>query len=208
MFGKPKANDPFFLAFARHAEASVRAAGLLRELFDNTSRAEEFAQKIKEVEHEGDRITHETIARLRSQWITPLDRADIHTLITELDDVLDMIEAIAERVHLFGLKDVPAIALQAVKTLEESVQAMKKAVVLLPESSRRSKDILDLCVEMNSLENQADALFRTAIAELFQNGQDPLSVMKWREIYDRLEAATDIVEDVANTLEGVVMEYS
>jgi predicted phosphate transport protein (TIGR00153 family) len=208
MFGKPKANDPFFQAFIRHAEASVLATGLLRELFDNIDRAEEFAQKIKELEHEGDRITHDTIARLRSQWITPLDRADIHALITELDDVLDMVEAIAERVHLFGLRDVPVVALQAVKTLEESVLAMKKAIVLLPESSRRSKEILDLCVEINSLENQADALFRTAIAELFRNGTDPLSVMKWREVYDKLEAATDIVEDVANTLEGVVMEYS
>jgi hypothetical protein len=208
MFGKPKSNDPFFLAFIRHADASVRAAALLRELFDDTGRAEELAQKIKEVEHEGDKITHEAIARLRSQWITPLDRADIHTLITELDDVLDMIEAIAERVHLFGLGDVPEIALQAVRTLEASVQAMQKAVALLPDSSRRSKEILDLCVEMNSLENQADALFRTAIADLFRNGNDPLNVMKWREVYDRLEAATDIVEDVANMLEGVVMEYA
>jgi predicted phosphate transport protein (TIGR00153 family) len=208
MFGKPKANDPFFVAFNKHADVSVRAAALLRELFENPARAEELAQRIKDAEHEGDKITHETIARLRSQWITPLDRADIHTLITELDDVLDTIEAIAERVHLFKLRESPDIAMQAVQTLEASVLAMQKAVALLADSSKRNKEILELCVEMNRLENHADTLFRTAIADLFQNGKDPLSVMKWREVYDWLENATDVVEDVANTLEGVVMEYS
>ena len=208
MFGKTKANDPFFTAFIRHAEVSVRAAVLLRELFEQPERAAELAQKVKDAEHEGDKITHDTIARLRSQWITSLDRADIHALITELDDVLDVIEAIAERIVLFDLREVPPIAMEAVVALEEAVRAMKSAVSLLPESSKRAKEILDLCVEINSLENKADALYRSAIAELFKPGNDPLFVMKWREVYDKLESATDVCEDVANTLEGVVMEYS
>ncbi len=208
MFGQGKANDPFFTAFTRHAEVSVRAAKLLRELFEQPARAAEIAKKIKEAEHEGDKITHDTIARLRSQWITPLDRSDIHALITELDDVLDVIEAIAERVVLFDIREVSPIAMEAVGALESAVTAMQNAVRLLPDSGKKSKEILELCVEINSWENKADALFRTAIGELFKPGHDPLFVMKWRELYDKLESATDVCEDVANTLEGVVMEYA
>jgi hypothetical protein len=208
MFGKSKAKDPFFSAFIRHAEVSVRATALLRELFEQPARAIELARRIKEAEHEGDRITHETIARLRSQWITSLDRSDIHNLITELDNVLDVIEAIAERVALFEIAEVPPIAMDAVGALEAAVAAMRNAVALLPDSGQKAKEILELCVEINSLENKADHLFRTAIGELFKAGNDPLFVMKWRELYDKLESATDVCEDVANTLEGVVLEYS
>jgi uncharacterized protein len=208
MFGKAKKNDPFFLAFTSHAETSVRAAALLRQLFEQPANAAELAKQIKEVEHEGDKITHDTIGRLRSQWITSLDRADIHSLITRLDDVLDVIESIAERVVLFDIREVPPIAMEAIGALEDAVRAMRNAVQLLPDSARKAKEILELCVEINRLENKADALFRTAIGELFRSGQDPLFVMKWRELYDKLESATDLCEDVANTLEGVVMEYA
>jgi predicted phosphate transport protein (TIGR00153 family) len=208
MFGKNKANDPFFMAFTRHADVSVRAAAILRELFEHPDRAAELAQKIKDAEHEGDKITHDTIARLRSQWITPLDRGDIHNLIAQLDDVLDVIEAIAERVVLFQIQEVSPIAMEAVGALESAVGAMRNAVMLLPNSGTKSKEILELCVEVNSWENKADQLFRAAIAELFTPGRDPMFVMKWREIYDKLESATDVCEDVANTLEGVVMEYA
>jgi uncharacterized protein Yka (UPF0111/DUF47 family) len=111
-------------------------------------------------------------------------------------------------VVLFGIREVPPIAMDAVSVLEAAVKAMQSAVLLLPESGRRSKEILERCVEINSLENKADALFRSAIAELFMPGNDPVFILKWREIYDQLESATDVCEDVANTLEGVVLEYA
>ncbi|HEX4477087.1 MAG TPA: DUF47 family protein [Polyangiaceae bacterium] len=208
MFRLSKGKDPFFAAFAAHAKVTVRAAELLLQLFERPGDVEDLKKRITLAEHEGDEITHATISRLRSQWITPLDRPDILALTTRLDDVLDAIESIAERILLFDIRDCPPIALEAARVLGKSVVAMSKAVDLLPEARRRSPEILALCAEISAHESAADALYRTAIAELFKPGSDPLLVMKWRDIYEQLETVTDLCEDVANSLEGVVLEYA
>jgi uncharacterized protein len=208
MFRLSKASDPFFMAFAAHARVTVRASDLLRQLFERPQDVAELKRQITLAEHEGDEITRATITRLRSQWITPLDRPDIHTLTTRLDDVLDIIESIAERILLFDIREISPIASDAARVLESSVVAMSKAVDLLPEARRRAPEILALCAEISTLESEADALYRTAIADLFKPGGDPLTVMKWRDIFEQLEAATDLTEDVANALEGVVLEYT
>jgi len=208
MFRLSKAKDPFFSAFSAHARLTVEAAGLLRRLLEEPANLAELKREITRLEHEGDDITRATITRLRSQWITPLDRPDIHTLATRLDDVLDVIESIAERLELFDIHESSKAAIDAARVLESSVIVMSKAVDLLPEARKRAQEIVTLCVEINKLESEADALYRGAIADLFKAGNDALMVMKWRDIHEQIETATDLCEDVANALEGVVLEYT
>ena len=158
MFRLSKAKDPFFTAFSEHARVTVRAAGLLRQLFETPTEVAEIKAQITLAEHEGDELTRRTITRLRSQWITPLDRPDIHTLITRLDDVLDVIESIAERIQLFDIRETSQVASEAARVLESSAQAVSKAVDLLPEARKRAPQIILLCAEISTLECEADAL--------------------------------------------------
>jgi len=208
MFRRSKAKDPFFSAFSQHAQLTVRAVGILRQLLEEPASLPERKREITRLEHEADEITRATITRLRSQWITPLDRPDIHTLATRLDDVLDAIESIAERLELFDIRDSSKPAIDAVRVLEACAAAMAKAVDLLPDARKRARDIVALCTEINKLESDGDAIYRSAIAELFKEGNQVLLVMKWRDIHEQLENATDLCEDVANALEGVVLEYT
>jgi len=208
MFRLSKAKDPFFSAFSQHAQLTVQAAGLLRQLLEEPAKLTELKREITRLEHEADDITRATITRLRSQWITPLDRPDIHTLATRLDDVLDGIESIAERLELFDIHESSKAAIDAAHVLEQSALAMSKAVDLLPVARKRAQEIVTLCAEITKLESDADTIYRGAIAELFKSGNEALAVMKWRDIHEQLENATDLCEDVANALEGVVLEYT
>jgi uncharacterized protein Yka (UPF0111/DUF47 family) len=121
--------------------------------------------------------------------------------------LLDAIDSIAERLVLFEISESSGVSIRAAQVLEASILALTKAVELLPNARARAQEILRLCEEIGSLESEADELYRQAIAELFNSGKDALFIMKWRDIYEQLEAATDVCEDVANTLEGVVLEY-
>jgi predicted phosphate transport protein (TIGR00153 family) len=203
------ARDKFFFnAFAEHATKSVEATKLLLEMFENLPDKARIAMKVQEAEAAGDRLTHDTVKRLHETWITPLDRYDIHSLITKLDDVLDLVEAVSERVVLFEIRETRGPAVELVRVLLKSCEDMQRAMTLLPNVSGKSKDLLDICVEINRLENEADNIYRRAIAELFKPGNDPIEVMKWRDVFDNLESATDRCEDVANIVEGVVLEYA
>jgi predicted phosphate transport protein (TIGR00153 family) len=207
MFGGPKKKDRlFFDAFTQHAQKSVEAAKMLVEMFGDTSRAQELATSINEAENRGDRLTHETIRHLHETWITPLDRNDIHALITRMDDVLDLIEAVSERVVLFSLTETRPEAIDIAKVLVRSCEKLHRAMELLP-GLKQPSELLEICIEVNKLENDADGIYRRAIAELFKPGNDPILVMKWRDVFDNLESATDRCEDVANIVEGVVLEY-
>lgn len=215
MFGSNRKDAAFFDAFVSHAKKSLDAAKMLVTLMDGLTSADalggserkSLAEKIKEAESAGDRITHETIKRLRENWITPLDRTDIFDLISRMDDVLDFIEEAADRVVLFEVEEAPAEAAALARILVRSCEALVKSVGLL-DDMKNAPAILDLCVEVNSLENEADKVHRKAIADLFRKGNDPLTVMKWRDIFDSLESAADRCEDVANVVEGVVLEYA
>jgi uncharacterized protein len=231
MFGSKKKDAAFFDAFSRHATKSVEAARMLVELVrllgvgngaakhayrspEDEKAAPQVGEqaralyaKIKDAETTADSITHDTIKRLHENWITPFDRDDIHNLISRMDDVLDLIEAAAERIILFEVTVAPREAGELADLLVSSCEAQSKAVDLLATMAR-APEILELCVEVNRLENAADSVHRRAMAELFRAGNDPLKVMKWRDILDGLESATDRCEDVANILEGVVLEYA
>lgn len=218
----------FFDAFASHAQKSLAAAGLLVKLMarlgsgeaaeayrvvsGSVDRAgppelEALARKIKKAETEGDTITHETMTRLHETWLTPLDRDDIHRLISRMDDVLDEIEAAADRIVLFNLHVAVPEARELGEVLVRSCEAIVDAIALIRDMSN-AKRILALCVEVNRLENLADQLHRKAMRDLFLPGNDPLTVMKWRDVFESLEAAADRCEDVADVIESVVLEYA
>lgn len=207
MFGPKNRDHLFFDAFRAHAQKSVEASKLLLELLESTENAAALAAKINEAENRGDRLTHETVRNLHETWITPLDRNDIHLLITRMDDVLDLIEAVSERVVLFELTERRPLAVDLAKILVRSCEKLLRAMEILP-GLKQPTELLEICIEVNQLENDADSVYRRAIAELFKSGNDPLDVMKWRDIYDNLESATDRCEDVANVVEGVVLEYA
>lgn len=205
--GPTKSDRSFYDAFERHAARIVEAGELIAEIVRSPERSVEIAKAIKEAEDAGDKITHETIAKLHKTWITPIDRADIHALITALDDVLDLIEAVSERVALYEVKQLPEFVVKLADSLKLATVAVDKAIKLLPQV-KQPKEMLDLCVEINRLENEADDAYRHGLATLFRGGYDAIEVMKWRDIIDNLESATDRCEDVANILEGIVLEYS
>jgi predicted phosphate transport protein (TIGR00153 family) len=205
--GSSKSDRSFYDAFERHAARIVEAGKLVTEIARHPERAVELAQAIKDVENEGDKITHETIARLHKTWITPIDRADIHSLISALDDVLDLIEAVSERIALYEVKTSPEFVVKLADSLQRATVAVDQAIKLLPQV-KQPKEMLDLCIEINRLENEADNAYRHGLATLFKGDYDAMEVMKWRDIIDNLEAATDRCEDVANILEGIVLEYA
>ena len=197
----------FFDALADHAQKSVSASKLLVEMLDRLEDSSKLAKMITDLEHEGDKITHACLAALHQTWITPLDREEIHALITRLDDVLDCIEAASERILLFEIAEAPPQARELAQALVASCTAMCSATQSLRDLKHQAK-LLELCVEINKHENTADGIYRAALAALFKPGSDPLLVMKWRDIYDQLENATDRCEDVANIIEGVVLEHA
>ncbi len=207
MWGVTQSDNKFFDAFKQHSAASLQAAELLVELFTYPDRADNLAEQIVQLEHKGDSIVHETMSALRATWITPFDRADIHTLISTLDDVLDLIHATSERMVLFEIRTCAAEWGPLAARILEACTVISQAVSLL-NNMKRSEEILKLCVRIAEIENEGDVLYRPAIAALYKGGSGPLEVMKWREIYDNLERTLDMAADVADAIGGVVLEYA
>lgn len=207
MFGKSKSDQRFFDAFSKHAQHTLEASKYISALFKELDNAKDLARAVSEAEHAGDQVTHDTIKHLHETWITPFDRADIHALISRMDDVLDLTEAVSERVILFEIREPRSGAQEIADVLVKCCEKILRAVELLT-SMKNSAELLQLCVDIGKLENEADSLYRRAIADLFKPGNDPLVVMKWRDVFDSLETATDRCADVANVIEGVVLEYA
>jgi uncharacterized protein Yka (UPF0111/DUF47 family) len=195
----------FFDQFDAHAATGIEAAKLFVEMLDHFGDAPAKARRIAEVEHQADEITHRTLEMLHSTFITPLDRDQIHALITAMDDVVDLIHGASRRLILYGITEPTPALRELARTLLHSVEEMQKAVSHLKDLSN-AKEILRSCVEMNKLENDGDALRDDAIANLLKNEKNAVEVLKWKEIYDVVETALDCCEDVANIIEGVVLE--
>jgi predicted phosphate transport protein (TIGR00153 family) len=162
------------------------------------------ADEIKEVEHKCDFITHEIIQRLHRTFVTPLDREDIHTLARTLDDVMDAIDASAAIVRLYQIERVRPDA----RELARLVAMSSEQVVIAMKALERRHGVAEPAVEINRLENEADRAHQNAVRRLFEEEQNPVAIIKWKEILDFLEAATDRCEDVANVLEGVVVKHA
>jgi len=199
--------EQFFDLFEQHAEQTREAAALLAAMVRDQVDPEKQAELVKAAEHAGDEITHAVIERLHQTFITPIDRGDIHELISRMDDVLDLVEASAERIWLYELRAMEPDARELTDVLEKAVVEMGAAVRGLRDLRDRPR-LLAHCTEINRLENVGDQLLRRAMARLFRESRDPIHVVKWKEIYDYLENAIDRCEDVANVIEGVALEYS
>ena len=200
-------SDEFFDDFDAQADATVRGAKLLSALLDDFTDVEKKVAAIKEVEHQGDEIAHRAFERLHTQFITPFDRAEIHRLLGRIDDVLDLTDATAERLLLYEVGPVPQAARDLARVLVPCCEKLQQAVKLM-RHIKNPDEILLACRAIKTFESDADALGRAAIAALFKSGADALSIMKWKEIYDLMETATDRCEDVANVIEGVVLEHA
>jgi predicted phosphate transport protein (TIGR00153 family) len=206
MFGRLMPRDTsFFDFFEEHAALTVSGTKEFVSMVGSGANVDAKARRIKEIEHETDVITHRCVEALHKTLITPLDPDQIHRLITRMDDVMDFVEAAAERVALYRLREMTPEVQDMADVLLRAAEAMLEACKLM----RNLKDpatILKKCVEINRLENEADTILRRAVARLFDEEKDPITIIKWKEIYEALENAADRCEDVANIIEGVVLE--
>jgi len=198
-------NELFFDDFDKHTALIVEASELLAGMTAGQRDAGEAARRMKELEHDGDAITHRVVLGLRRAFITPLDRDDTHNLMSHLDDVLDLIEAAADRVALFKLR-LPQPHLTAMaEQVRQSATVIQQAVSSLRDKATHDR-ALELCVKLNELENQADVTLRTALTELLSEGADPIMVIKWKEVFETLEQTTDRCEDVADVIENLLLD--
>ncbi|HVX95531.1 MAG TPA: DUF47 family protein [Polyangia bacterium] len=197
----------FFAHFEAQGRKTVEGCRAFLDMVEDPTTLEVKAERIKRIEHECDEITHAVVSALHKTFITPIDRNDIYTLITKMDDIMDLVEAAAERLALYDMPQMTKEAVDLARCLVDSAVHVAEAVAAISDLGKPAK-ILEHCVEINRLENAADHVLRTALAKLFREEKDPISVIKWKEIYETLEAATDRCEDVANVIEGVVLENS
>lgn len=201
----PKEID-FFEIFDRASLNLTKAASLLVSLMENFDNIEARAKEIYEVEQEGDILTHEIMKKLNKTFITPIDREDLHTLASRLDDVLDLIWGAVDRLSVFKVMESTREAVSMSKDLLTTTELIHKAIRKLKE--KNYSHMQEYCIEINRLENRIDRDFRDALGKLFDEIKDPLLIIKWKEIYEHLEDASDKCEDVANVLEAIVLKYA
>lgn len=194
----------FFDLFEKSAKNVRSGAQALLELFKDYTDVSEKARRIKEIEHVGDELTHETFARLNKTFITPLDREDIHDIASRLDDILDLIDTAVSRMILYKIERPTENAVALAEVLVEATDAVFDAVAKL-RNLKDPEGVLKLCIVIHTHENTGDRVVQTALAALFES-LSPIDIIKWKDIYQDLEMATDKCEDVANALEAVVLK--
>ncbi len=206
-FFAPK-NANFQVLFSKSSANLVEAAKTLRELFhtDVASVRHDLIKKIEALEHKGDTITHDIFKELSSNFITPFDREDIHYLASSLDDVVDYIHTSAQRLELMKISTISAPMKELADIIVASTLEIDKAMAKL--KNVHSDGFKEILVNIQSLENQADAVFDHAIAELYANETDAIVLMKYQQVIDHLETATDKCEDVANVIETIMIKNS
>lgn len=196
--------ERFYDDFVALAEEIRHGAASLEEMLAPDQPQWDKADEIKEIEHKCDFLTHEIIQRLHRTFVTPLDREDIFALARSLDDVMDAIDATAAIVRLYQIATVR----QDARDLARIIMASAEQVVKAMKELERKKGVAEPAIEINRLENEADRAHQNAVRRLFEEEKDPIQIMKWKEILDFLEDATDRCEDVANVLEGVVVKHA
>jgi predicted phosphate transport protein (TIGR00153 family) len=194
----------FFDLFEEAGGNILRAAALLEEMLRDFPESNQLAREILICEQDGDRITHDIIQRLNQTFVTPIDREDIYELASALDDVVDFTEEVADYLGLYKIEAPMAQAQDLARVLHAAARQIAEAMPRL----RGFRDISHYTVELNRLENDGDRIVREAIASLFDNGIDPMVVIRWKDIFERLEEAIDATEHVANILQGIVIKNS
>jgi predicted phosphate transport protein (TIGR00153 family) len=201
----PKEID-FFEIFDKTSLNITKAASQLVDLMENFDNLEARAKEIHEIEQDSDMLTHDIMKKLNKTFITPIDREDLYTLASRMDDVIDLIWAVVDRIAVFKIRESTPEAIAMSKDLLTTAEVMHKAIKKLKE--KNYAHVQEFCIEINRLENRIDRGFRDALGRLFDEVKDPVLIIKWKEVYEHLEDASDRCEDVANVLEAIVLKYA
>ena len=200
----PKEEQYFALFIQMTVYISDAARELKEMLADKTQDYQVYAQRIKGLEHACDDLTHSISTRLNKSFITPFDREDIYMMSSALDDIVDLIDDAARAIVIFDVKEINEYARDFANVIERMAEQLKEIVSTL----KRPKNVTQRLVEIHRLENEGDDIYHAAIAELFHDPPDALTVLKWKEIYEKLEAAVDRCENVANIIESVIIKHN
>jgi len=197
----------FFESFDQATSHAVSAAKLLLKLTEHYADADLIARELNSVEHACDDVAHRTMEQLNKSFITPLDREDIHVMILRIDDVVDLTNAAANRMAYFGIQKPTQHSINLAKQVVRGCEKLAEAVHGM-HSSRNYEQVMRDCIIVHEVENAADDILHTALAELFATEKNAIELIKWKEIYETMEKITDRLEDVANVLQGVIVKMS
>ena len=204
MFSIIPRETAFFELFRKAAHNMIEGSKLLKDMMENFRNPAEQARRIKDVEHIGDGLTHDIVRKLNQTFITPIDREDIHDLASALDDILDSVEAVADRFVVFKVDRPTDTAIKLANVLYQASDAVGRGIDRLGQPHA---NVTECGVLVNTLENEADRIMRDAVSDLFDKEKDPVTVIKWKEIYEHFEEGTDRCEDVANILERIALKH-
>jgi uncharacterized protein len=197
--------DEYFTLFQQITAKIQEASRLLVQMIEGKHEDfEDFSIRIKDVEHDCDNLSHKVTTKLNKSFITPFDREDIYTLSVALDDVCDYIDAGARAIRMYGIKEISVHAIGLAKVIQQLADEIDGAVSMLKKPNGMNHHI----VEIHRLENEADDIYFRAMAELFEKESDPINLIKWKELYEILENATDRCESVANIIESIVLKHN
>lgn len=202
----PKESN-FFDLFEKQVGYAVEAASYFKELVSKNDIDEKSLENMHRLEHEGDEVTHEIFERLNKTFITPFDREDIHALAKELDDIVDMLYTIVNRLKVYNVLGGNKNLMEFASVIDESVRAVECAIKGL-RNMKHSKSVSDSCVEVNRLENVGDSMRDAMLAKLFETEKDPITLIKWKEIYQDAETVLDICEDVAHIVQNILVKQA
>lgn len=200
-------NFNFFDLFERQVRCAVDASGCFKEMVAKEETSDSFLKKMHDIEHQGDDVTHEILDTLNKTFITPFDREDIHSLAKELDDIVDMIYTIANRLKVYKITSFRDNLSEFANVIDESVRAVDCAVKGL-RNVKNMNSVSESCVEINRLENVGDTMRDIKLAELFESSKNPIDVIKWKEIYQDAETVLDICEDVAHVVQSILVKQA
>jgi|CXWL01.1.fsa_nt_gi predicted phosphate transport protein (TIGR00153 family) len=199
--------EKFFELFEAQAAHNAAAAKVFREMATKWSRDTAAFDRLRDIEHEADMTCHEIYDKLNRTFVTPFDREDIRDLASELDTVVDLIESVAQRMYLYQIDHSTDDLVRLTDILWQCTETVRKAIAEL-QTPAKSRRVMDYCIEVNRLENAGDQALGAAIGKLFTGKPDPLEVMKWKEIYETVEEAIDKCEDIAHTLETILVKQA
>jgi predicted phosphate transport protein (TIGR00153 family) len=199
--------EKFFDLFYELATKIEEGGELFLDMVEKYEYSEQKIAKLKELEQEADVITHRTYEKMHKTFLTPIDREDIYALVNKMDSILDMVEASAARMSLYRVKVPAKEIIDQGKILNKAIKKVKYIVHAM-KNMKNAKMIMDACVEINTLENEGDIVMRMIMTRLFEQEKDPIELIKWKEIFERIEEAIDVCEDVANIVEGIVLKHA
>lgn len=199
--------ENFFDYFDELANKIEEGGRLFLEMTQKHDYSEANITKLKQIEHEADEVTHRTYEKMHKTFLTPIDREDIYALVNKMDSIVDVIEATAVRIYLYKVKKPDDEIIKQATILNEAITKVK-SIIHAMRNMKNSKMILEGCVEINTLENAGDLALRTIITDLFIKEKDAIELLKWKEIFERIEEAIDVCEDVSNIVEGIVLKHA